>query len=173
MIMLVTKKEVAMKKTSSDARMLQVDYLYLDMDTCRRCRSTDASLKKALKVLSGVFDELGYQVRLDETEIATRKLAKRHRFLSSPTIRVNGVDIETAVKESGCADCGSLSGCDTNCRVFTWRGKDYEQPPAGLIIDGILRVLYGGAKTTKKPYVMPTNLVRFFAGAKKRGRHHK
>ena len=163
----------AMAKKKTTPRTVHVEYLYLDLKTCRRCRATDASLKQALAALSGVFDALGYKVRLDETEMSSRTLAKQYRFLSSPTIRVNGVDIETAVKESDCADCGSISGCGTDCRVFTWQGKDYEQPPAGLIVDGILRVLYGDQKTKQKPYVMPKNLDRFFTGVESHHRHSK
>jgi len=144
--------------------MLDVEFLYLDMATCERCQATDSSLKQALDAMSSVFDALGYQVRVDEVHITSRELAVQHHFLSSPTIRVNGVDIQTSVKESDCADCGSLSGCATGCRVFTWSGQDFEQPPAGMIVDGILRVLYQDRTPDETPYALPDNLEQFFAG---------
>jgi len=146
------------------SKLLNVEYLYLDLTTCRRCQATDATTKEALSILSGVFDTLGYQVHLDEVEIATRELAQQYRFLSSPTIRLNGIDIEQVVKESDCADCGSLSGGSTDCRVFTYDGKDYEQPPAAMIVDGILRALFSGRTPDETPYVLPENLERFFSG---------
>lgn len=151
--------------TTASGKPLTVEFLYLDLTTCGRCRATDSSLKEALSTLSGVFDMLGFAVHVDEVEIASRDLAVRYRFVSSPTIRVNGVDIEQAVKESDCADCGSLSGCSTDCRVFTYDGNDYEQPPAAMIVDGILRVLFGGRTPDETPYVLPDNLDRFFSGA--------
>jgi len=141
-----------------------VEFLYLDLTTCERCRATDSSLRQALDALSGAFAALGYDVRLSEVNITSRELAIHHRFLSSPTIRVNGVDIQVDVKESECADCGSLSGCATDCRVFTWRGVDVEQPPAGMIVDGILRALYSEQTPDETPYRLPENLDRYFTG---------
>ncbi|MCL1907594.1 MAG: arsenite efflux transporter metallochaperone ArsD [Propionibacteriaceae bacterium] len=146
------------------AKALDVDYLYLDLTTCTRCQATDSATKEALAVLSDVFGTLGYDARLNEVNITSRELAEQYRFLSSPTIRVNGVDIETTLKESDCADCGSLSGCSTDCRVFTYDGQDYEQPPTAMIVDGILRVLYGGKQPDTTPYVLPSNLEQFFSG---------
>jgi len=149
---------------ASTAKPLNVDYLYLDLTTCTRCQATDSATKEALAVLANVLDTLGYDAKLTEVNISSRELAEQYRFLSSPTIRVNGVDIETTVKESECADCGSLSGCSTDCRVFTYDGKDYEQPPAAMIVDGILRVLYGDKQPEITQYVLPSNLEQFFSG---------
>ena len=146
------------------SKPLDVEYLYLDLTTCARCQATAAATKDALAVLADVFGTLGYDAKLNEVNITSRELAEQYRFMSSPTIRVNGADIETTLKESDCADCGSLSGCSTDCRVFTYDGQDYEQPPAAMIVDGILRVLYGDAKPDDSPYVLPENLDRFFAG---------
>ena len=147
-----------------NAKALDIDYLYLDLTTCTRCQATHSATKEALAVLSDVFNALGYDARLNEVNITSRELAERYRFLSSPTIRVNGVDIAATLKESDCADCGSLSGCSTDCRVFTHNGQDYEQPPAAMIVDGILRVLFGGTQPDTTPYVLPRNLEQFFSG---------
>jgi len=150
-------------------KSLNIDFLYLDLNTCERCMATDETLKEALKILSGVSAMLGYQVKLNSVNIATRELAEQYHFVSSPTIRVNDVDICTELKESDCADCGTLSGCSTDCRVFVYEGKDYEQPPTAMIIDGILHVLYGEKmQAEQKPYVLPENLKRFFAGKSSR-----
>lgn len=43
-------------------KLLKIDFLYLDLDTCGRCKATDDSLNEALAELSGVLDTLGYQV---------------------------------------------------------------------------------------------------------------
>jgi len=144
-----------------------VDFLYLDLNTCERCVATGDTLDAALAVLAPVFRTVGAEVSLNRVNIATRELAQRYQFVSSPTIRVNGVDICTELKESLCGDCSDLSGCSTNCRVFVWEGREYEQPPVGMIVDGILGVWYGKpAVPAPRPYSMPDNLIDFFNGRK-------
>jgi hypothetical protein len=48
--------------------------------------------------------------------------------------------------------------------VFTYEGKDYEQPPTAMIVDGILRALYGKVAKNDAHYVLPENLEKFFSG---------
>jgi NAD-dependent dihydropyrimidine dehydrogenase PreA subunit len=146
------------------AKTINIDFLYLDLITCERCQATDTSLKEALDVLSGVFDTLRYTVKINKVNITSRELAKQYRFISSPTIRVNGIDINAEIKENDCADCGSLCGGSVDCRVFTYEGKDYEQPPATMIIDGILKAIYGQKPTKEEPYALSDNLNKFFDG---------
>ena len=64
--------------TTVPTRSLQIDFLYLDLDTCTRCRATDATLLEALE----------------------RTQARALGFVSSPTIRINGVDIAGELVES-------------------------------------------------------------------------
>jgi len=135
------------------------------LNTCERCIATGDTLDEALTALAPMFETMNYAVSVKKVNINTKELAEQYRFISSPTIRVNGVDICTELKESNCGDCSDLSGTSTDCRVFVFEGEDYEQPPAAMIIDGIQRVLYGGqTQTEQKPYIMPENLVKFFAG---------
>lgn len=145
-------------------KQLIIDFLYLDLNTCERCMATDETLKKALKVLSGVFDTLGLEAKINSVNITSRELAEEHRFISSPTIRVNGVDICSELVESDCADCGDLCGDSVDCRVFVYEGKNYEQPPVPMIVDGILKVIYGGQPQKEEAYTLPDNLERFFSG---------
>lgn len=141
-----------------------IDFLYLDLKTCERCMATDETLKQALHVLSGVFDTIGFEVKVNSVNITSRELAEEYRFISSPTIRVNGVDICSELVESNCADCGDLCGDSVDCRVFRYEGKEYEQPPVPMIVDGILKAIYGGLSQTEEPYTLPDNLERFFIG---------
>lgn len=144
-------------------REIAIDFLYLDLNTCERCKATDTSLHDALAILSGVFYALGYSANVNKVNIQTREQAEQYRFLTSPTIRLNGVDICEEVAESDCADCGDLCGGSVDCRVFTYEGKSYEQPPTAMIVDGILRVLYGNSNSEDMPYVMPDNLKNYFS----------
>jgi len=146
-------------------RQVGIDFLYLDLNTCERCVATGDALDEALSALAPAFQALGVKTTVNKVNITSSELAEQYRFMSSPTIRVNGVDICTELKESHCGDCSDLSGCSTDCRVFVYQGREYEQPPAGMIADGILHVLYGQQNASEQPaYVLPENLVNYFNG---------
>lgn len=145
-------------------KQLAIDFLYLDLNTCERCMATDETLKQALEALSGVLDILGLKATINSVNITSRELAEKYRFVSSPTILVNGVDICSELTESNCADCGDLCGDSVDCRVFVYEGKSYEQPPVPMIVDGILKAIYGERSQEEDAYVLPSNLERFFSG---------
>ena len=156
--------------TEKRVKNLDIEFLYLDLTVCERCITTDDTLDKALEILSGVLDTLGYQVKVNQINITSRELAEKHRFVSSPTIRVNGVDICNEVIESECKDCGDLCGGETvDCRVFEYDGVKYEKPPVAMIVDGILKAVYGEQPNDCKPYILPENLRQFFEGKDRQG----
>ena len=72
------------------------------------------------------------------------------------------------VKESLCESCGDLCGDEVYCRVWTYKGKEYDIPPKAMIVDAILRHVYGDTnivledKKSKEAYQLPENLRRFF-----------
>ena len=143
-----------------------VEYLYLDLNTCQRCIGTDLELIEVLDVLSPALRLAGYDVQYQKIEMATAELAQQYRFLSSPTIRVNGRDIGGAVKENDCGCCGEISGTDVDCRVWESEGETYEVPPKELLAEEILRAVFGTAEAGCGcgAYEMPGNLETFFVG---------
>lgn len=145
-------------------KKLNLDFLFLDLNTCERCMATDDTLNEAVAEISGVLSTLGYELAINKVNITTRALAEQYRFLSSPTIRVNGVDICGSVEENDCQDCGDLCGDDVDCRVFLYDGEQYNQPPKAMIMDGILRAIYQQALPVPTKYILPDNLNRFFSG---------
>lgn len=145
-------------------KKITIDFLYLDLNTCERCRATGATLDEALVIMKPVFQALGYDTTVNKVNIISAALAEKYQFISSPTIRVNGVDISSELQESDCKDCGDLCGDSVDCRVFVYDGKRYEQPPAAMIIDGTLRVLYGQKRENKQAYALPDNLKKFIKG---------
>ena len=83
---------------------------------------------------------------------------------TSPTIRVNGKDIDVEYKESLCECCGDLCGDDCDCRVWTYQGEEYTIPPKALIVNAILAEVYGGGLSVQeKEYTLPENLERYYA----------
>ena len=145
---------------------IKIEYLYLDLNTCARCVGTDSVLEDVIKVLSPAFVLAGYGISYHKTEIATEKDAILHRFVSSPTIRVNGRDICNSVQKNNCGCCGDIAGTQVNCRVYSYKGKLYEVPPAEMIAEAILKMAF---KPKAFPchlgrYVLPDNLKKFFDG---------
>lgn len=150
---------------SQPKKVIAIEFLYLDLSVCGRCQETGKSLDEAVSDVMAVLTAAGFEVTVNKVNIATRELARQYRFFSSPTIRVNGNDIADELKESLCEDCGTLCGEDVDCRVWTYNGIEYTTPPKGLIVNAILKEVYGGVsrKTDGKEYVFPENLENYFA----------
>jgi hypothetical protein len=146
-----------------------IDFLYLDLETCTRCRSTDANLEVALVEVGRVLEAAGVEISVRKTLVASAEQARMLGFVSSPTIRVNGADIALELRESRCAECGEACACDgtIDCRVWVWQGQEHTEAPTAMIVDAILREVYGGGEraTAASPAgAVPENLARFFAG---------
>lgn len=153
-------------------KSLDIDFLYLDLNSCERCIGTGDTLDEALKDVASVLKASGYAVNLRKTNITTRELAERFQFMSSPTIRINGKDIAMNVKETACTDCGDLCGDSVDCRAWEYNGTLYNEPPKELIVDAIMRSVYGSRDTltiSGGTYVLPENLRAFFEGVEKKG----
>ncbi len=145
---------------------VKIEYLYLDQTVCDRCQGTDTRVEKAIEELAPIMDMAGYKLKMKRVEISTKKLAKKHKFLSSPTVRVNGVDICPTVIENDCDCCRTLSTYDVNCRQFEFNGKLYEVPPTALVVKRTLEIVFGHEKPAKGHYKLPKNLKGFFDGKK-------
>ncbi len=124
-------------------RTITIDYLYLDLKTCDRCIGTDKALEEVLLTLTPTLRLAGYDVEYRKIEVKTAELAEQFQFLSSPTIRVNGWDICSTVKENSCGCCGEISGTNTQCRIFEYNGENYEVPPKELLAKSIFQAVFG------------------------------
>ena len=151
--------------TGKPGRELVLDFLYLDLNTCDRCQDTDSSLDEALKDVARVLETTGVSVKVNKVNVISQEQAEEHKFMSSPTIRINGQDIQLDVRESECQACGDLCGDDVDCRVWTYQGREFSSPPKALIVEAILKHVLGTtpAAPSPAPYVMPENLKRFYA----------
>lgn len=159
------------QQEKAPGKELHLDFLYLDLTQCGRCQGTEASLEGALEDVSAVLKSAGYQVILNKVNIRTRELAIRHRFISSPTIRINGRDIALEFRESLCQDCGDLCGDQVDCRVWVYEGEEYDQPPREMIVNAILKEVYGSGQEAAPAaggYELPANLEAFFQGLEKK-----
>lgn len=148
-------------------KQLIIDFLYLDLSVCERCQCTESNLDAAMKEVSTVLKSAGFEIVVNKVNINSKELAIKYEFLSSPTIRINGNDIELEVKETACKECGDLCGDDVDCRVWVYDGNEYTEPPKEMIVNAILKEVYGSKNIVhlnKKEYILPSNLQAFFDG---------
>ncbi len=142
-------------------KKLVINFLYLDLSVCERCQATD-------KVLDEALDDLRQEIKsvkeltINKIKITSDEEAQNYNFIRSPTIRLNGVDIEEIltgkleIKDNycdscvkGCADsCSAVTGGGTQCRIVEYEGKTYEAVPKEMIKDAITKV--GGMKMKKE-----------------------
>jgi hypothetical protein len=148
-------------------RTIDIDFLYIDLTTCTRCRGTDENLGRALDSVHFALSAAGVVVNLHKVLVDSEEKARAHRLVSSPTIRVNGRDIALRTKESRCGSCGDVAGRTTDCRVWVYEGVEYTEAPEALLVDAILSAVYAPHSTSApepEPYAgVPENLLRFFA----------
>lgn len=145
-------------------RKVLIEYLYLDLQTCDRCVGTDKVLSEVLEVLEPALQLAGYEVESRKVEMSTPEIAAAYRFLSSPTIRVNGRDICLSVEENDCGCCSEIAGSRVECRVFRYEDQIYEVPPKELLAYSILKAIFSARDDgVDTEYIMPENLKTFYA----------
>ncbi|MGB4589687.1 MAG: DUF2703 domain-containing protein, partial [Clostridiaceae bacterium] len=114
----ITSQLTNSQETKAYRKKIIIDFLFLDLTICTRCQGTEANLDTALNEVVEILDSRGYEIELNRIHVTSREIATKYEFLSSPTIRVNGQDIDISQKETLCESCGDLCGEDVNCRVW-------------------------------------------------------
>lgn len=147
-----------------------IDFLYLDLTVCDRCQGTDSTLEEAIEAVKTVLEVTNVGVQINKINVISEALAIEHKFVSSPTIRINGEDIQLEVKEDACSSCGDLCGDDVDCRVWSYQGKDYTVPPKAMVVEAILKAVYGTKEEglPMETYTMPSNLKQFYLAMKQK-----
>lgn len=160
------------KGTQGECKVLNVDLLVIDLDTCERCVPTGDQLRKAVQLLMPVADELGIKLRHHEIVVRTPEEAKANALLSSPTIRLNGRDIAQDIRESVCESCGDLTdnSISVECREWHYHGQSFPSAPLELLIEAIMGAMLNIDEMTPvvpTPFEkLPENLQRYFENKK-------
>ena len=82
-----------------------------------------------LNILKDILEEEGVEASVKRIKVDSEELAKRHRFLGSPSIRVDGMDIEIEAR--------SLNDFGQKCRIYDNNGLLSGVPSKSLIRRGI------------------------------------
>jgi glutaredoxin len=121
---------------------MKIQILYI-LD-CPWCLKTKKLLRESLK-------ELKIKASVEEILIDSDKKAKNYQFVGSPTIRINGKDIQEKADKDRCLPCEELTKltkkatefvkqeCTCGCRIFFYKGKQYPYPPKEMIKEAILK----------------------------------
>lgn len=153
--------------TPHNKKKLTIDFLYLDLETCERCKGTDENLLNAINEVKEVLKSANYEVELNKIKIDSKEMAIKYKFVSSPTIKINGKDIDIKGKESDCKDCGDICGDNIDCRVWSFENEVYTEAPKAMIINAILKEVYRDktdiSDKKEEEYVFPENLEKFFS----------
>lgn len=123
--------------------MVKVQLLYtLD---CPWCVKTKKLIKESL-------EELEVKAEVEEILIDTDEKAKKYRFVGSPTVRMNGKDIQEEVNKGQCLPCEKLAENEETaefvkqefrcgCRIYYYKGRLYPYPPEGMIKEAIKELI--------------------------------
>ena len=98
---------------------MEIEVLYFD-----GC----ATWRAAVVDLQEVLSELGLEEEVRLVSVESREEAERLRFLGSPTVRVNGKDVEPGIPSDGFG---------MECRLYWVDGKPTGSPPKLWIRDAI------------------------------------
>ncbi len=139
-----------------ETNQLIVDFLYVDLSECERCQSSDEILDESLRELrEQIHKENISTITINKTKITSDVQAKKYDMIRSPTLRINGKDIEEIVndeyeiKDSYCPSCEDVTGPEcyevtgggNDCRVFEYNGEEHETIPKEMIKEALRKVV--------------------------------
>ena len=148
--------------------VIEMELLALDLTSCGRCVGSLGNIEKAIDIVRPALDVSGIQLIVRKLVVESEEQARQYKFVTSPTVRINGRDIAFETVESHCESCTDLSGCDegTDCRVWRYRGEEYTEAPVGLIVEAILCEVFRGHSDSVGDapayHGVPENIQRFF-----------
>lgn len=100
--------------------MLTIDFLYYN--DCPH-------YPEALDILKDVLSEEHIKVDINMIQVANVDEAQQLKFLGSPTIRINGEDVEP--------ETGQRTEYQGHCRMYLYQGQLFSWPPKEMIRDAL------------------------------------
>ncbi len=95
----------------------------LHTESCHAYHEALDEIEKSLK-------EKGLPVEFEVTLITSQEQAEKYKFFGSPTIQVNGEDVDPRAKTA--TKYGMSS-----CRPYFWEHKSYDYPPKEMIMKAL------------------------------------
>lgn len=104
--------------------MLTIDFLYTD--DCPHC-------PEALNILKEVLSEEHVEAHISTTLVTNEEEAERLKFLGSPTIRINGQDVEPGIAQR--------TDYHGHCRLYVYHEQVFDSPPKEMIREALKKFL--------------------------------
>jgi len=125
-------------------KKILVEWFYYDKNgsTCFRCGDGYETVKSVIDRIKRLL------VKDIEIELKEIPLDESNIVLSN-TVKINGRNIMDILGEqrsemSSCPSCSELTGKETVCNTFTYKGKTYDALPEIMLVEAILREAGGG-----------------------------
>jgi len=125
-----------------ETRLVVIDFLYVDDSDCKLHLETEKNLQNAIAGIFNVLELAGIEIVLNKINVNSKELAIKHKFIVSPTIRVNGRDIPMETREIFCDSREEPSRDKLKCRVWMYKGQEYSIPPTALLTEGLLKSIF-------------------------------
>jgi hypothetical protein len=85
--------------------------------------------KTAIKDLRELLKERGIEEEIKLIRVGSEEEAKKLRFIGSPTVRINGLDVEKRARDS--------KAYGLKCRIFTTEQGITPYPPKDMILKAL------------------------------------
>ena len=132
---------------------------------------TEDALQAALERIEPILESLDVGITVRDIHVSTLDAAEATQLAVSPTIRINGRDIQPDYIENTCDSCGDLCACegDVDCRLWRYRGKEHSTAPIGLIVESLVQAITPngagpGESHENRAYQLSSNVRDFFEG---------
>lgn len=73
------------------------------------------------------MEDLGLELDFEVVQIRNEDEAKKHKFLGSPTVLINNLDLDPQARNL-------TNYTVSSCRPYFWQGKAYDLPPKEMIL---------------------------------------
>lgn len=162
------KTETAATESEPERKRINIEFLCLDLEVCDPCKSSESATIAALEEVASVLRAAGAEIELNRIHVESLEQAIALGFQTSPTIRINGRDLQLNFKESHCQTCSELSGTETNCRIWDFQGREHKSLPKAMLVEAVLREIYGASENSEPEKIVGSdagvkNLAAFFA----------
>ncbi|MBI4067328.1 DUF2703 domain-containing protein [Candidatus Gottesmanbacteria bacterium] len=86
--------------------------------------------KDSLSILEETLKSKGLEVKYEVILVEKEKQAKQYKFSGSPSILVDGVDVDPMARNVKTYSVSS-------CRPYFYQGKSYDFPPKEMILEAL------------------------------------
>lgn len=93
------------------------------------------SYQEALVEIKEALEELDLQAEVEVIPVDSPEKAQAYKFLGSPTVKINGLDLEPELEATGNFSLNA-------CRTYIYEGVLYHYPPKEMLLEALRPLKY-------------------------------